>query len=111
MHSWVTESIPETGHYESRLTGYKDGDPIYETESVWIGSANVCNVCGAEFTYTGGISDHFDSTGHNGYHSKDLYETRQVLVGYEQVPVYEDVWVIDTPASSRTYCSGCGIEK
>ena len=110
-HSWVTESIPETGHFESRLIGYKDGDPIYDTESVWVGSANVCNVCGAEFTYAGGISDHFDETGHNGYHSRDLYESRSALVGYEQVPEYEDIWIIDTPAFSRTYCSDCGVEK
>lgn len=93
------------------MTGYKNEDPIYDTESVWVGSTFVCNACGAEYSYAGGMSDHFDATDHNGYYAKDLYETRQIITGYEQVPVYEDVWVVDTPASSRTYCSGCGMEK
>lgn len=111
IHTWVTEAVPEVGHYESRLTGYEDGDPIYEIESVWIGSASVCNVCGAEYTHAGGISDHFLETGHSGYHAKDLYETHEVITGYKQVPVYADVWIVDIPTSTRTYCSGCGEEK
>ena len=110
-HTWVTETIPEVGHYENVFTGYEDGEPIYDTESVWIGSAAVCNVCGAEYTYAGGISDHQLETGHNGYHAKDLYETSVVIVGYEQVPVYSEKWVVDVPAGTRTYCAGCGLEK
>lgn len=111
MHTWVTETIPEEGHHEQQLSGYRDGEPIYDIESVWIGSASVCNVCGAEYTYAGGISNHFDETNHNGYHSKDLFETQVVIVGYEQIPIYEEVWIVDTPASSRTYCSDCGAVR
>ena len=110
-HTWITEEVPGSGHYESRFAGYADGEPIYDIESVWVGSASVCNVCGAEYTYAGGISEHQVETGHNGYHARDIYETNEVIVGYEQVAVYEDVWVIDTPDSSRTYCSDCGAEK
>lgn len=110
-HTWITDETPEVGHYESRLTGYEDGEPIYDIESVWIGSVNVCNACGAEFSFPGEISDHFNETDHNGYHAKDLYETHEVIIGYKQVPVYADVWIVDIPASTRTYCSVCGEEK
>ena len=110
-HNWTTESVTEQGHWESQITGYTDGDPLYEWQDVWVGSYAVCNACGQQFTDGWSLSSHQIEAGHNGDHSAPRYESQYVLVGYEQVPVYGDVWVIDTPASTRTYCTRCGLEQ
>lgn len=99
---------------ESQISGYKDGEPIYETQKTWKGNKLVCLTCGYETTDGGAWADHALETGHGGYTNERIYEYTDVIVGYEQVPIYEDVQVPHTAKEDyldHYECSGCGATK
>ena len=81
-HTWVTETIPESGHYETQWTG---------STTVTVGYTTVTDVEG----YTDEDGNWHDAI----THQEPITETQDI---------YENVWVVDSPASSRTYCSVCG---
>ena len=122
-HSWkpvygTRESTMYTT--EKQITGYTDGDPIYGTEQVWVGCWTVCNGCGQKFATGNEWNDHcaymidtYDDWGHGSYHRDDRYETKTVITGYEQVPVYSEVQVPHTFTEECIdhYECACGATK
>ena len=108
-HNWVTETVSEEqGHYESQQTGTRT---VVDSEG-WnehVPGYYECLRCGQTFANGEDVADHCAEEG-GGYHYVYSYDIWHPASTHEEA-VYEDVWVVDTPASTRTYCSVCGAVK
>ena len=108
-HTWVTETVPEQGHYENRQTGtvtVVDSAAWTETTPGYY----QCVSCGATFSSGEEADIHSLDVCGSGYRYVGGQSISHPAVTHEEA-VYGDVWVVDVPASTRTYCSECGASQ
>ncbi len=110
-HTWVTQEA--TGHYEKVQTGTIHHDAITHVEEEWR-MIYKCNSCGQTFSSANDVVMHQafgDGSCNAGYSQWEELVNSYTVVDQEawDEPVYENVWVEDTPAYE--YCSGCGQRR
>lgn len=103
-HNWKTVHHEEVGHYESVLVQEEFRNPIYAVHVL-------CSHCDFDYTANGlipgpGVHICADGTKAAGYGDTSVYDHDQVFPA-----VYEDRWVVDTPAYDEQICSTCGQKK
>lgn len=107
-HTWVTQEA--TGHYEKVQTGTIHHDAITHEETEWR-TVYQCNACGAIYYDGVSISDHevFECGASYSQWAEAIGSYTVVDQEAWDEPVYENVWIEDTPAYE--YCSTCGQRR
>lgn len=110
-HTYITQTIPATGHNEQVQVG---------TEQVLVRNEKrqyiKCCVCNSIFYTNEEWDAHGDPSSPNFSSNSDCAFARNYIYTeyvpvYEEQPKYEDQWVEDTPAYTIQVCSVCGAQQ